>query len=255
MFDFANQHILITGASGGIGRALIALFGAAGAQITAIDRNPEPLTAPAVRDQLTLELTDGIAIRAALAELIVKRGAPTIVISNAGGTAAESFAHLSDEAFEQELSANLTGAYRIIDSCLPAMKLNGGGAIVAVSSVNALAHFGNPAYAAAKAGLLAYIRALAVELGREGIRANAVCPGSVMTPAWDHRFAKDPSLRTKIMEHYPLNRLVTPQEVANTIAFLASSFASGITGTSVNVDAGLMAGNLRFVRHVIGGEA
>lgn len=249
---FADQHVLITGASGGIGTALVKLFASHGALISAVDRAKGSGTA---RDELVFELTDAAAVRQQLGELVGRRGAPDIVISNAGWTRAENVDQVDEEAFELELDINLTGAFRVLDAVLPAMRTRGTGAIVAVASVNGLAHFGNPAYSAAKAGLISYVKSLAVELGREGIRANAVCPGSVMTPAWDHRFEKDPDLRRKVLAHYPLDRLVSPEEVANTVAFLASPLASGITGAALTVDAGLTAGNLRFVRNVIGGEA
>jgi NAD(P)-dependent dehydrogenase (short-subunit alcohol dehydrogenase family) len=116
-----------------------------------------------------------------------------------------------------------------------------------------VAHFGNPAYSAAKAGMLAYARAIAVEHGAHNIRANCICPGSVRTPAWDHRLAENPKLLDQVLPHYPLGRLVTPEEVANVALFLASPLSSGVTGTAIAVDAGLTAGNLRFVREVLGG--
>jgi NAD(P)-dependent dehydrogenase (short-subunit alcohol dehydrogenase family) len=133
------------------------------------------------------------------------------------------------------------------------MAKRGGGAIVFIASVNALAHFGNPAYAAAKAGLVALAKAIAVERGAEGVRANVICPGSVRTSAWDHRLRQSPDLLARVTPHYPLGRLVTPEEVAHTALFLASDAASGITGAVIPVDAGLTAGNLRFVRDVLGG--
>jgi NAD(P)-dependent dehydrogenase (short-subunit alcohol dehydrogenase family) len=123
---------------------------------------------------------------------------------------------------------------------------------VFVSSVNALDRFGNPAYAAAKAGILAFSRAIAVECGRDGIRSNAVCPGSVRTPAWDHRIARDPTIPQRLAALYPLGRIVTPAEVAAAVLFLASPAASGITGTTLAVDAGLTAGHLPFIRDILG---
>ncbi|KAI1502053.1 hypothetical protein F5X99DRAFT_380462 [Biscogniauxia marginata] len=137
---------------------------------------------------------------------------------------------------------------------LPAMteRGGGGGSIVLVSSVNALAYYGNPAYSAAKAGQIAFVKALAVEYGSKGIRANAVCPGSMLTRVWQERFAERPELEKQILEHYPLGRMALPEEVANSVVFLASGLASGVTGTELVVDGGLTAGNLRMVREIIG---
>jgi NAD(P)-dependent dehydrogenase (short-subunit alcohol dehydrogenase family) len=134
------------------------------------------------------------------------------------------------------------------------MAARGSGSVVFISSVNALAHFGNPAYSAAKAGLIAYCRAIAVERGAVGVRANVVAPGSVRTSAWDHRLAADPTLLDKVVPHYPLGRMVRPDEVANAALFLCSDAASGITGAVLPVDAGLTAGNLRFVNEALRGE-
>lgn len=255
MFNFRDQHVVITGAGGGIGRKLVEVFARGGARISACDQDAAMLQPLEVVEKLVFDLRDGPAIRQHLAGLVRRCGAPDILVSNAGFSRAETLAELSDAAFASELDINLTGAFRVIDALLPAMRANGGGAVVAVASVNALSHYGNPAYSAAKAGLLAYIRALAVEAGHAGIRANAVCPGSVMTPAWDHRFAKTPGLREKLVGHYPLGRLVSAGEVAQAVAFLASPLSSGITGIAMPVDAGLGAGNLAFVRDILGGAA
>ncbi|MND82563.1 2-keto-3-deoxy-L-fuconate dehydrogenase [compost metagenome] len=134
------------------------------------------------------------------------------------------------------------------------MAANGRGAFVFISSVNSLSHFGNPAYAAAKAGINAFARALAVEYGQQGLRANVVCPGSIHTPAWDHRIKNDPAVFDKLKRLYPLGRIVNVNEVAEAVAFLASDRASGITGTILPVDAGLMAGCRPFIEDILGGN-
>ncbi|MEO8884409.1 MAG: SDR family oxidoreductase, partial [Devosia sp.] len=180
-------------------------------------------------------------------------GRPDILIGNAGFTRAETLADVDAAVWESEIAINLTGTYNIATPVLSHMVAAKSGAVVLISSVNGLIHFGNPAYSAAKAGMLAYSRAIAVEHGRDGIRANCICPGSVRTPAWDHRLAADPTLLDRVLPHYPLGRLVTPEDVANAALFLASPLAAGITGTTLPVDAGLTAGNLRFVRDVLGG--
>ena len=245
MFGLEGRRVLVTGSGGGIGTALCAAFRAAGAHVVAADREPGA--------ELLFDLADAAATAAAMAQLL-EGGAPDIVVANAGWTRAETFADLPPAAFDAELSINLSGAWRLLEPLLPAMRKRGGGAVTFVASVNALLHYGNPAYAAAKAGMLALMRGIAVEWGGGGIRANAVCPGSVLTPAWDHRLKRDPGLAAKVLAHYPLGRLATPQEVANAVLFLSSPLAASISGAALPVDAGLSAGNLGFFRDVLGAQ-
>lgn len=253
MWGLEGKHVVISGAGGGIGRALVLAFGGAGARVTACDRDAALLEPLAAAEKLAFELTDGEATARALEIAIERHGAPAVVVGNAGFTRAETMALVDAAAWRHEIDVNLNGTYNFVAPTLGPMKAAGGGAVVLIASVNALQHVGNPAYSVAKAGMLAYARAIAVELGRDNIRANCVCPGSVRTPAWDHRLAADPRLLDKVLPHYPLGRLVTPEEVANAVLFLASPLAAGITGIELPVDAGLSAGNLRFVREVLGG--
>ncbi|WP_159717885.1 SDR family oxidoreductase, partial [Geminicoccus flavidas] len=113
--------------------------------------------------------------------------------------------------------------------------------------------FGNPGYAAAKAGLVAYTKAIATEQGRFGIRANIVCPGSTRTPAWNRRIEKDPTIVERLSKHYPIGRMVEPDEVASAVLFLVSDLASGISGAVLPVDGGLMAG-MKAMTEVITSE-
>ena len=179
--------------------------------------------------------------------------APAAVISNAGWTRAETLADVSQAALDHEMNLNFRSAALLSKALLPALRNQPqGAAFVFISSVNAQAHFGNPAYAAAKAALNAWMRAIATEEGRNGIRANAVVPGSIRTGAWEHRLASNPEILATVGKLYPLGRLVEPAEVARAAAFLASPFASGITGATLNVDAGLMASNLPFLNQIGG---
>lgn len=250
MFGLNDKHVVISGAGGGIGRALVAAFQTAGARVTACDRDPELLAPLQGVAKSVFELTDADATAGAVAALVAEHGTPDVLVSNAGFSRAETMDTVDQKSWNQEVDINLTGSFNLIDPTMRAMIANGGGAIVMTSTVNALAHYGNPAYAAAKAGLVAYMRAIAVENGRDNIRANCICPGSVRTPAWDHRVEKDPSLLTKVVAHYPLGKLVVPSDVANAALFLASPLAGAITGVALPVDAGLTAGNLRFIRDV-----
>jgi NAD(P)-dependent dehydrogenase (short-subunit alcohol dehydrogenase family) len=250
-FRLDGRRVLISGAGGGIGTALAARFAAAGAEVIGADRDAAALAHLALADRLTFDLADATATTAAIAAWIERTGAPDIVVSNAGATTADTLAQLDVARWEAELAVNLNGAFAMTAPIVAAMAKRGGGALVFVSSVNGLIHFGNPAYAAAKAGLIAYAKSIAVEHGRHGVRANVVAPGSVRTPAWDRRLADDPTLLDRVVANYPLGRLVRPDEVANAVLFLASPAAAGITGATLAVDAGLTAGNLRFIDDVL----
>lgn len=250
-FRLDGLSTLITGAGGGIGSALVDRFTAAGAKVFGADRDAVALAHLKLDGQLTFDLADLRATEAAVEKFVASSGVPDIVVSNAGYTRAETLEDVDLAIWESELAINLSGAYAMLRPILAAMSRRRSGTIVLVSSVNGLMHFGNPAYSAAKAGLIAYAKAIAVERGRDGIRANVVAPGSVQTPAWDHRLEADPSLLSKVRPLYPLGRLVSPMEVANAVLFLASPAAGGITGAVLPVDAGLTAGNLRFVDDVL----
>ena len=246
-----GRTVLVSGAGGGIGRALVERFHQAGAHVVGADREAGLLAGLPLVRQVLFDQADAAATRAAIEADIAAHGAPDAAIANAGFTRAEHLDHLDDAVWASEVAVNLNGAYALADPLVAAMAARGAGSLVFVSSVNALGHYGNPAYAAAKAGLLAYARAIALERGDRGVRANVVAPGSVRTPAWDHRLEADPTLLDKVLPHYPLGRLVNPREVADAVLFLASDAASGITGAVLPVDAGLTAGNLRFVNEVL----
>lgn len=251
LFTLDGKTALITGAGGGIGRALVAAFGQAGAAVIGADREAAMLDGLHLAGKVLCDLSDTAATQKAVRDHLAAHGTPDILVSNAGFTRAETMDDVDMAVWESELAINLNGAYAVAAPIVEAMAARGTGSVVFIASVNGLAHFGNPAYSAAKAGLIAYARAIALERGHRGVRANVVCPGSVRTPAWDHRLEKNPTLLDKVLPHYPLGRLVTPQEVANAVIFFASDASSGITGTTLAVDAGLTAGYMRFVSDVL----
>jgi NAD(P)-dependent dehydrogenase (short-subunit alcohol dehydrogenase family) len=250
-FRLDGKTVLISGAGGGIGRTLVSMFHAAGAEVIGADRDPALLEDLPLARSVIFDQADARATRAAIVADIAAHGVVDAAIANAGFTRAEHLGHLDDDVWASEMAINLNGAYALVDPITDAMASRGSGNVVFISSVNALQHFGNPAYSAAKAGLIAYARAIAVERGGEGLRANVVAPGSVRTPAWDHRLAGNPNLLDNVLPHYPLGRMVSPEEVASAALFLASDAASGVTGVTIAVDAGLTAGNLRFVNEVL----
>ena len=126
----------------------------------------------------------------------------------------------------------------------------GKGAIVNIGSVNALSALGDAAYSAGKAGMISLTKSCALEFGRYNIRVNIVCPGTVRTPIWDERAARDPEVLVRLTRWYPLGRIVEPIEVMRAVAFLASDAASAITGVVLPVDCGLTAGNIVMAREL-----
>jgi NAD(P)-dependent dehydrogenase (short-subunit alcohol dehydrogenase family) len=250
MFGFKGRRVVITGAGGGIGRTMVSVFTGLGAAVVACDVPGVGLDADDIAEAHHFDLLDDGALARAAAD-IAAGGPLAAVISNAGWTRAETLDQVTAEAFSKEMDLNLRSAALLSQALLPAMRGQPqGAAFVFISSVNALSHYGNPAYAAAKAGLLAWMRALATEEARHGVRANAITPGSVRTPAWDHRIERDPEIAARVAALYPIGRLIEPAEVARAAAFLASPLASGINGVTLPVDGGLTAGNLPFLQQL-----
>jgi NAD(P)-dependent dehydrogenase (short-subunit alcohol dehydrogenase family) len=122
----------------------------------------------------------------------------------------------------------------------------GKGAIINISSVNGLTGIGEEAYSAAKAAIINLTQNMAVRYGRQNVRTNVICPGTIQTPIWAERVEKDPDVFKKLGKWYPLGRVGQPKDVARAALFLASDEAAWITGATLNVDGGLMAGRGTF---------
>jgi NAD(P)-dependent dehydrogenase (short-subunit alcohol dehydrogenase family) len=251
--QFAGKTVAITGAAGGIGQWLCRFFGAEGATIAALDRSDR------VNELVGLLGKDGIEVRPAIADIAdadqVKAafegfGEVHLLINNAGVSSHPTLAATDPAGWAADVAANLNGAYACAHAVLPQMVKRRSGSIVSVGSVNGLSALGDPAYSAAKAGIIAMTKAIALEYGRYGIRANCVLPGTVRTPIWDQRKAKDPDVLKQLERWYPLGRIVEPDEVARVIAFLASDAASAVTGVALPVDCGLTAGNIVMAREL-----
>ena len=250
---FVGKTIAITGAAGGIGRSLSRFFAEAGAALVLTDRSTAVL-------EFAEELKEeGYAARAAMAEIgspasvaaaFAEFGEVHILINNAGVSNNATLAVTDPAGWHDDVNANLNGAFNCAHAVLPQMVARRGGAIVNVGSVNGLHALGDPAYSAGKAGMIALTKALALEYGRYNIRANIVLPGTVRTPIWDERRAKDPNVLKTLERWYPLGRIVEPAEVARVIAFLASDAASAVTGVAIPVDCGLTAGNIVMAREL-----
>jgi NAD(P)-dependent dehydrogenase (short-subunit alcohol dehydrogenase family) len=244
MARFSGLTILITGAGGGLGQALVRQFLAEGARIIAHDRTDAMLQS--LRDHhldftpLIADLRDVRTLREKVAAAVYD--GVHVLINNAAIARARSYKSLTAALVDEEIDVNLRAIFHLTEPVVARMKVQQSGAIVTIGSVNALAHFGHPVYSAAKAGLMAMTRALAVELGKYNIRANMVCPGTIRTPAWNDRLAENPDILDEVGRFYPLKRVALPEEVARVVAFLASADAAIVTGAVLNADCGLMAG-------------
>jgi NAD(P)-dependent dehydrogenase (short-subunit alcohol dehydrogenase family) len=250
---FEGKMVAITGAAGGIGQCLCRHFASEGASIAAIDKSP---SVAAFADEMN---SSGARVTHAIADISDKEqvakafktlGPIDVLVNNAGFSAHPTFAKTDPEDWDYDISGNLNGAYYCAHAVLPGMKEKGGGSIVTIGSVNGLSGFGDPAYSAAKAGLVSLTRSLAMEYGRHNIRANIVLPGTVRTPLWDLKAGKDDTTFERLRKWYPLGRIVEPIDVARTVGFLASDAAAAITGASLVVDCGLTAGNIVMTREL-----
>ena len=233
-----SRLVLITGACGGIGRVLCARFAANGDRVLALDHDRAALDTLLACDTVLADLTDAAAVTAALAGHQVD-----VVIANAGAADAMTLRATTAASWQRDIDLNLNGTFNTIEAVRAGMQARGKGNIVVIGSVNGLAAIGHPAYSAAKAGLISYTKALALEFGPYGIRANIVCPGTVKTQAWQARVDKDPQVLERLKKWYPLGDFATPDDIADAALFLASDAARVITGVMLPVDGGLMAGN------------
>lgn len=255
--EFAKKNIAITGAAGGIGQELSRHFGNLGATIFAIDKNEavldftKKLTSGGISAiPLVCDIGDANAVQRGFSEFINKHGDIDVLVNNAGFSAHPTIDKTNPEEWAYDINGNLNGAYNCVHAVLPGMKKKKSSAIITVGSVNGLSSLGDPAYSAAKAALISMTKAIAMENGRYGIRANIVLPGTVRTPLWNQRAAKDPKVLETLVKWYPLARIAEPSDVANAVAFLSSGAASAITGIELPVDCGLTAGNVVMSREL-----
>ena len=198
------------------------------------------------------DVADDASVVSSVAHALERFGRLDVLVNNAAscGLDAPRFEDEPDDTWERDLDVTLTGAFRCSRAAVEHLAASGRGAIVNIGSVNGEQDFGNHAYAAAKAGLASLTRTLAGSVARRGVRVNMVVPGTIRTPNWDGREDELDALAGI----YPLGRVGEPDDIAAAVAFLASSDAAWITGTTLRVDGGLLAVNTAF-RHTLGDVA
>jgi 3-oxoacyl-[acyl-carrier protein] reductase len=240
-----GQIALVTGASRGIGQAIALELGRQGAQVigTATSVDGAEKISQALKETnlagrgIVLDVNSTESIAAALSELGKSGATPTILVNNAGITRDNLLLRMTEEEWDVILNTNLKSVYRMSKACLRAMVKARGGRIISISSVvGAIGNAGQANYAAAKAGLIGFTKALAREVGSRNITVNAVAPGFIET---DMTRQLPDVQKEALLKQIPLGRLGRAEEIAQAVAFLASPQAGYITGTTLHVNGGM----------------
>jgi NAD(P)-dependent dehydrogenase (short-subunit alcohol dehydrogenase family) len=244
--DFEGLVAAVTGGASGIGLATARLLRDRGARVAVLDLAAVPTSGePADADLLSVpcDIGDDATVRAAVARVVSELGGLDVLVNNAAISSVGTVETNPDEEWARVLDVNVTGVVRVTRAALPHLRASGAGAVVTTCSVASYAGLPQRAlYSASKGALYALTLAMAADHVREGVRVNAVAPGTADTP-WVARLldrAADPAAeRTALEGRQPMGRLVTPEEVAHAIAYLASPLSGSTTGTVLAVDGGL----------------
>jgi 3-oxoacyl-[acyl-carrier protein] reductase len=247
-----QDHIAaVTGAGSGIGRAIAQGYAQEGAHVVVLDVNTEGagettqqiLNAGGKADSFTLDVTDRAACRAVAAEVAAKVGPISILVNNAGINRRNPFAGDPDAVvkdWQDIIAINLNGVFNVTHAFLEQLRANKG-RIVNIGSIQSFVHVrtpNSPAYTTSKHGVLGFTRALAAELGKDGVRVNAIGPGLIETPLNATVRANNPELVKIFMDHTPLGRAGKPEDIVGPAIFLASDLSAYVTGTIVMADGG-----------------
>jgi 3-oxoacyl-[acyl-carrier protein] reductase len=232
------RTVLITGGNRGIGFAIAERFLADGHRVAVTARSGK---GPEGALTVIADVTDGLSLDAAIAEVEAALGPLEVVVANAGITKDTLLLRMSDEDFEEVINTNLSGVFRVVKRAIKSMMKQKFGRVILISSVVGL--YGSPGqvnYAAAKSGLVGFARSLTRELGARGITTNVVAPGFIDT---DMTRALPEAQQQAYLASIPAGRFATPEEVAHAVAWLASDESAYISGAVIPVDGGLGMGH------------
>ena len=240
-----DKVALITGAAQGIGLATARKFGTEGAVVVICDRDAASVQSAVAQVQAggglawgqACDVTNRPQVDALVAAIHTRYGRLDVLVNNAGITRDARLVKMTIDQFDAVLDVNLRAAFHCAQAVAPGMIERGCGVILNASSVAGIyGNFGQTNYAASKAGIIAFTKTWARELGPKGVRVNAVAPGLVRTPMLDTIPAE---VMEMMNEHVPLRRLGEPEELANVYAFLASDEASYVNGAVIEVAGGM----------------
>jgi 3-oxoacyl-[acyl-carrier protein] reductase len=246
-----NHIAAVTGSGSGIGRAIALGYAREGAHVAVLDINGEAAakTAAEIRDaggkaqNFTLDVTDRMACRNIAAEVAAKIGQVSILVNNAGINRRNAFTADPDAVirdWQDIMAVNLNGMFNVTHAFLSSLRA-AKGRIVNIASIQSFMHVrtpNSPAYTTSKHGVLGFTRALAAELGKDGVRVNAIGPGFIETPLNEKVRASNPELVKIFVDHTPLGRAGKPDDIAGPAIFLASDLAAYVTGSIVMADGG-----------------
>ena len=246
-----NKIAIVTGAGRGIGRAVALRFAEEGAKVVVDDVNDAigAETAAAITDSggkamfANADVSDTADAQRLITEVVDAYGTVDILVNNAICSTAD----VLNNNWEANLAVALRGTSHCSDAVVSVMQKGGGGSIVNIASVNGLIGLqAIHAYSAAKGGVIALTRSMAVAHGKDNIRINCICPGTIQTEVWEPMIERNPQILDEITPWYPLGRIGQPIDIANAALFLASDEASFATGAVFVIDGGLTAGNHQF---------
>jgi 3-oxoacyl-[acyl-carrier protein] reductase len=244
--SLGGKIALVTGGSQGIGAAIARALASAGAHVVVAARTEARAaevasaiaTAGGSAEALRLDVADGASVVEGMKALAAKHGRLDVLVNNAGITDDGLILRMSRDAWDRVMATDLTGVFLVTQEAVKLMirKRVPGRIVMITSIVGLMGNAGQTNYAAAKAGVVGFTKALAREIGSRGITVNAVAPGYIATAMTD---AIDDEQRTALEHEIVLGRLGTPEDVAGAVLYLASDAASYVTGTCLNVSGGL----------------